>query len=181
MSHHFRRSACGGEISACRIEYAHFNRGMGGCNHSAMGVRPAEPWLPSARGRTDCRRPSGVLFRTAKSRAGRERFCNLAAWCVIDEYRSLGLRLLNALLAQKGYHFTDLSPSGNVVPLNTRLKFSHLDVATALVPNLPWPLWPAQSPRHLRTKGNRTHPARPRPGDLPRPRAHRRSAPRCSR
>jgi hypothetical protein len=73
-----------------------------------------------------------------------ERFCNLAAWCVIDEYRSVGLRLLNALLAQKGYHFTDLSPSGNVVPLNTRLKFFHLDVASALVPNLPWPFW---SPR----------------------------------
>jgi hypothetical protein len=70
-----------------------------------------------------------------------ERFCNLAAWCVVDEYRSFGLRLLNALLAQKGYSFTDLSPSGNVVPLNIRMKFSHLDVATALVPNLPWPFW----------------------------------------
>lgn len=69
-----------------------------------------------------------------------ERFCNLAAWCVLDEYRSLGLGLLQALLAQKGYHFTDLSPSGNVIALNSRLKFSHLDVATALVPNLPWPL-----------------------------------------
>ena len=71
----------------------------------------------------------------------RERFCNLAAWCVLEEYRSHSLRLLRALLAQKGYHFTDLSPSGSVVPLNTRLKFSHLDVATVLVPNLPWPLW----------------------------------------
>ena len=28
-----------------------------------------------------------------------------------------------------------------MIPLNARLKFSHLDVATALVPNLPWPLW----------------------------------------
>jgi len=63
---------------------------------------------------------------------------------VIDEYRSIGLRLLNALLAQQGYNFTDLSPSGNVVPLNTRLKFSHLDVTTALVPNLPWPFWSAR-------------------------------------
>ncbi len=69
-----------------------------------------------------------------------ERFCNLAAWCVLDEYRARSVLLLNALLSQKGYHFTDLSPSGNVIPLNVRLKFSHLDVATALVPNLPWPL-----------------------------------------
>ena len=68
-----------------------------------------------------------------------ERFCNLAAWCVLDDYRSHGLRLLRALLAQPGYHFTDLSPSGNVVPLNKRLKFTCLDTATALVPNLPWP------------------------------------------
>lgn len=68
-----------------------------------------------------------------------ERFCNLAAWCVLDEYRTCSVLLLNAMLAQKGYHFTDLSPSGNVIPLNLRLKFSQLDVTTALVPNLPFP------------------------------------------
>ncbi|WP_245509210.1 hypothetical protein [Bradyrhizobium zhanjiangense] len=86
-----------------------------------------------------------LAFYSERRMEGRtERFCNLAAWCVIDEYRSIGLRLLNALLAQKGYHFTDLSPSGNVVPLNSRLKFFHLDVASALLPNLPWPIW---SPR----------------------------------
>ena len=70
-----------------------------------------------------------------------ERFCNLAAWCVLEKYRSYSLRLIRALLAQEGYNFTDFSPSGSVVPVNTRLNFSHLDVATALVPNLPWPLW----------------------------------------
>ena len=86
-----------------------------------------------------------LAFYSERKIDGRsERFCNLAAWCVLEEYRSHGLRLLRALLAQKGYHFTDLSPSGSVIALNTRLKFSHLDVATALVPNLPWPLW---SPR----------------------------------
>ncbi len=68
-----------------------------------------------------------------------ERVCNLGAWCVADEHRSQGLRLLRALLAQRGYHFTDLSPSGNVVALNERLKFEHLDTATAVVPNLPRP------------------------------------------
>jgi hypothetical protein len=83
-----------------------------------------------------------LAFYSERKIEGRpEQFCNLAAWCVLDEYRSFGLRLLNALLAQKGYHFTDLSPSGNVIALNTRLKFSHLDVAMALIPNLPWPLW----------------------------------------
>jgi hypothetical protein len=69
------------------------------------------------------------------------RFCNVAAWCVVEGYRQHGLRLLRAVLAQDGYHFTDLSPSGNVLRLNERLKFQPLDTTTALVPNLPWPIW----------------------------------------
>lgn len=73
-----------------------------------------------------------------------ERFCNLAAWCVRPEYRFHGLRLLKALLAQDGYHFTDLSPSGSVVGINSRLGFTFLDTATALVPNLPWPSRPGR-------------------------------------
>lgn len=68
-----------------------------------------------------------------------ERFCNLGAWCVLEEHRFRGLRLLKALLDQPDYHFTDLSPSGNVIGLNKRLKFEVLDTSTALVPNLPWP------------------------------------------
>jgi hypothetical protein len=67
-----------------------------------------------------------------------ERFCNLAAWCVLEEYRSDGLRLLRALLSQRGYTFTDLSPSGNVISLNERLGFNRLDTTTSLVPALPW-------------------------------------------
>ncbi|MQW74791.1 hypothetical protein GHK92_02800 [Nocardioides sp. dk4132] len=65
------------------------------------------------------------------------RFCNLAAWCVREEHRSHGLRLLRAVLAQRGHVFTDLSPSGSVVALDERLGFEHLDTTTALVANLP--------------------------------------------
>ena len=68
-----------------------------------------------------------------------ERFCNLGAWCVLPDFRFHSVRLLKALLAQDGYHCTDLSPSGNVVPLNARLEFRSLDTTTALVPSLPWP------------------------------------------
>jgi hypothetical protein len=68
-----------------------------------------------------------------------ERFCNLGAWCVLPDFRFHSVRLLKALLAQDGYHFTDLSPSGSVVPLNARFDFRSLDTSTALVPNLPWP------------------------------------------
>jgi hypothetical protein len=74
----------------------------------------------------------------------RERFCNLGAWCVSPEYRFHALRLLKAALGQPGYHFTDLSPSGNVVGVNERLNFRFLDTTTALVPNLPWPNWPGR-------------------------------------
>jgi hypothetical protein len=70
------------------------------------------------------------------------RFCNLGAWLVLPEHRFHSLKLLKALLAQEGYEFTDLSPSGNVVPINTRLGFTFLDTATAIAPNLPWPARP---------------------------------------
>ena len=59
-------------------------------------------------------------------------------------YRLHGLRLLKAVLRQEGYHFTDLSPSGNVVGINERLRFRFLDTTTALVPNLPWPTLPGR-------------------------------------
>ena len=70
-----------------------------------------------------------------------EDFCNLGAWCVLEPFRSHGIRMLRALLAQPGYNFTDLSPSGAVVPLNQRLRFSSLDTDTVLIPArpLPWP------------------------------------------
>ncbi|GGN33386.1 hypothetical protein FHR83_001645 [Actinoplanes campanulatus] len=86
-----------------------------------------------------------LAFYSEREIGGRtERFCNLGAWCVLPEHRFHSLRLLKALLAQPGYHFTDLSPSGNVVPINTRLGFTLLDTATALVPNLPWPAVPGR-------------------------------------
>ena len=65
--------------------------------------------------------------------------CNLAAFCVQEDFRVHSLRLLRALLAQKGYVFTDLSPSGNVPALNERLGFHRLDTSTRLVANVPWP------------------------------------------
>jgi hypothetical protein len=86
-----------------------------------------------------------LAFYSQRTIDGRnERFCNLGAWCVMPDYRFHGLRLLKALLAQDGYHFTDLSPSGNVVGLNSRLGFSFLDTTTAVVPNLPWPSPPGR-------------------------------------
>jgi hypothetical protein len=81
-----------------------------------------------------------LAFYSEREIDGRtERFCNLGAWCVLETHRFHGLRLLKTLLAQEGYHFTDLSPSGNVVKLNERLQFQSLDTAGALIPNVPRP------------------------------------------
>lgn len=65
------------------------------------------------------------------------RFCNLAAFCVLEDYRTHSFRLMRAILAQKGFEFTDFSPSGNVKALNERLGFVALDTSTRLAPNLP--------------------------------------------
>lgn len=63
--------------------------------------------------------------------------CNLAAFCVLEDFRTHGLLLVRSALKQKGFVFTDLSPSGNVVAMNERLGFRHLDTSTKLVANLP--------------------------------------------
>jgi hypothetical protein len=65
--------------------------------------------------------------------------CNLAAFCVRDDYRTHSLRLVRALLKRRDYVFTDFSPSGNVVAMNERLGFRRLDTSTRLVVNLPLP------------------------------------------
>lgn len=68
--------------------------------------------------------------------------CNLAAFCVLPPHRTHSIRLLRAVLGQRGYEFTDLSPSGNVVELNRRLGFTALDTRTRITPNLPAPRRP---------------------------------------
>jgi hypothetical protein len=74
-----------------------------------------------------------------------ERFCNLASWSVLQDFRVHSIRLLKALLAQDGYHFTDLAPTGNVIPLNARMKFRFLNTSAVVIPNLPWPTLPRRT------------------------------------
>lgn len=78
-----------------------------------------------------------AFYSTRDLATGRESFCNLGAWCVLEEHRSSGLRLLRGLLRRREYTFTDFSPSGNVVELNRRLRFTDLDTRTHAV--LPGP------------------------------------------
>src|ERR1700752_1285102 len=74
-----------------------------------------------------------LAFYSDRLMAGRmERFCNLASWAVLPEYRFHSVRLLKALLAQDGYHFTDLAPNEKVESVNARFKFRYLDTSMAL-------------------------------------------------
>jgi hypothetical protein len=68
-----------------------------------------------------------------------ERFCDLGTWYVLPEFRFHSIRLIKAILAQDGYHFTSLTPSEKVVSIQSRLGFRALDTSAALIPNLPWP------------------------------------------
>ncbi|MDQ0371974.1 hypothetical protein [Cellulomonas humilata] len=79
-----------------------------------------------------------AAFFSERVVAGRERrICNLAAWCVLDGYGAHGLRLLRALLSCGADVFTDLSPSGSVVPIDLRLGFQRLDTTTDVRPGYP--------------------------------------------
>ena len=81
-----------------------------------------------------------AIYSTRMIDGRRERFCNLAVWCVSPDFRAQSLGMLKAILAQEGFHFTDLSPIERVQKLNAALGFQYLDTATALAPNLPWPV-----------------------------------------
>jgi hypothetical protein len=89
---------------------------------------------------------ANLAFYSERELNGRQqRFCNLGALCVVESRRAHAVRLIRAILRQPGYHFTDLSPSGNVIELNRRLGFHSLDTATALQIN--WPVPPTSSMR----------------------------------
>jgi hypothetical protein len=112
----------------------------------------SEPWKVEAPNHGfmlwDGQRVVGTYLALYSERtvAGRvERFCNLGLWYVLPGFRSHSIRLLMALLAQDGYHFTDLSPNADVVHLNALFKFRFLDTSAALIPNLPWPSLPGRT------------------------------------
>jgi hypothetical protein len=71
-----------------------------------------------------------------------ERFCDLGTWYVLPEFRFHSIRLIQAVLAQDGYHFTALTPSDKVAAIHARFGFRPLDTSAVLVPNLPWPTLP---------------------------------------
>lgn len=70
-----------------------------------------------------------------------ERFCNPNSWCVLPQYRTNGLSLVLAVIRQKGYHFTMLTPNPRVCEIFQKLRFKTLSDTVVTFPNLPWRLW----------------------------------------
>jgi hypothetical protein len=114
--------------------------------------RLAGPWKVEAPNHgfmlRDGQRILGVFlaFYSERQVAGKvERFCDLGTWYVLPEFRFHSIRLLKALLAQDGYHFTSLTANDKVVPMLARLGFRFLDTSAYLIPNLPWPTPPGRT------------------------------------
>lgn len=90
----------------------------------------------------DAGRVVGTLLALYSERlvAGRtERFCNLGSWCVLPDYRSSSLSLLDALLAQEEFHFTVLSPNEGSQEILAWLKFRPMNSSAVVVPHVPLP------------------------------------------
>ncbi|GAA3923350.1 hypothetical protein [Microbacterium invictum] len=113
-------------------------------SHAAWRALLAPPWHPPEMNSGFQLRVDGelvgvyVAIYSRRSRDGVDLVvCNLGAFCVLESFRSHSLRLVRAVLGQKGMLFTDLSPSGNVPAMNERLGFAHLDTGARVVLNRP--------------------------------------------
>lgn len=81
----------------------------------------------------------GAIYAERRVRGRSERFCNITSWCVLDAFRAQSMRLAMALTAQRGFHFTDLTPTEVVSKTLQFLKFKPMNERHAIWPNLPWP------------------------------------------
>ena len=81
----------------------------------------------------------GAYYAERTIKGQPERVCNITSWCVLDAYRKQSMRLAMTLVGQKGYHFTDFSPTKVVGGVLQFLKFRPLDERQAVIINLPWP------------------------------------------
>ena len=77
--------------------------------------------------------PTSRSTRSGALMGARSRFCNLGAWCVLRS-PAHGLRLLRALLPQRGITSRTCRRAAMSSGFNTRLRFTSLDTTTALVP-----------------------------------------------
>ena len=80
----------------------------------------------------------GAIYAEREIAGQRHRLMNHTSWSVLPAYRRQSLELLQALLAQTGYHVTSFTPNPEVVEICRYLGFFLLRPETAAWPNLPW-------------------------------------------
>ncbi len=78
-----------------------------------------------------------ALYSQRQTRKGIQNICNTSTWFVLDEYRSHSLKLMAAMLDQKGFLFTSLSASPNVHELHRIFGFRSYVTTLVAIPNLP--------------------------------------------
>jgi len=81
----------------------------------------------------------GAIYAERLIRGRPERFCNITSWCVLEAYRAQSMRLAMAVVAQPGFHFTDLTPTEVVSKTLQFLKFKPMNERQVVWPNVPWP------------------------------------------
>ena len=78
-----------------------------------------------------------ALYAQRQTQEGIRNVCNTSTWFVLDAYRSHSLKLMIAILGQKGFFFTSLSASPEVYKLHRLLKFRSYVTTLVAIPNLP--------------------------------------------
>ena len=86
----------------------------------------------------------GAFYADRIIRGQKECFCNITSWCMLDSHRKYSMQLAMRLIGQAGYHFTDFSPTRVVAGALQFLKFKPLDEGVAVIPNLPFSLFPGR-------------------------------------
>ena len=69
----------------------------------------------------------GAIYSERLVRGRLERFCNLSSWYTMPQFRSRSVMLLMALLDQRGYTFTNLTPSEVVAQVGEAFGFRPLE------------------------------------------------------
>ena len=78
-----------------------------------------------------------VLYSQRQTPKGNQNVCNTSTWFVLNEYRSHSLKLMAAVLDQKGFLFTSLSATPKVYDLHRKFKYQSQDTKIIGIPNLP--------------------------------------------
>ena len=77
-----------------------------------------------------------AFYSQRKIRKGIQNICNTSTWFVMDAYRSHSLKLMAAMMDQKGFLFTSLSASPNVHELHRIFGFRTYITTLVAIPNL---------------------------------------------